>query len=117
MAPFFSFPGIWSKLSNTALVRCRTTIGAPRQRLQTSTRQPDHYFLRSDISFRNWGSSVLEPIALSRKACLQRLCRGAQENKSLDGSLAHAFYLLADLEKPIRSNSRAPCYFFIDPSI
>jgi hypothetical protein len=33
------------------------------------------------------------------------------------GGLADAFYLLADLEGPIRSNSRAPCYFFIDPSI
>jgi hypothetical protein len=33
------------------------------------------------------------------------------------GGLADAIYLLADLEGPIRSNSRAPCYFFIDPSI
>jgi hypothetical protein len=32
-------------------------------------------------------------------------------------SLAHAFYFLADLKGPIRSNSRAPCYFLIDPSI
>jgi hypothetical protein len=32
-------------------------------------------------------------------------------------SLAHAFYFLADSKGPIRSNSRAPCYFFIDPSV
>jgi hypothetical protein len=33
------------------------------------------------------------------------------------GTLAHAFYLLADLKGPIRPNFRAPCHFFIDPSI
>jgi hypothetical protein len=38
-------------------------------------------------------------------------------NAFLDDSLAHAFYLLPDLEGSIRSNSRPPCYFFIDPSI
>jgi hypothetical protein len=33
------------------------------------------------------------------------------------GALAHAFYLVADLKGPIRPNFRAPCHFFIDPSI
>jgi hypothetical protein len=32
-------------------------------------------------------------------------------------SVAHAFYSLADLKGPIRSNARATRYFFIDPSI
>jgi hypothetical protein len=32
-------------------------------------------------------------------------------------SVAHAFYLLADLKGSIHSNFRPPCYFFIDPSI
>ena len=68
MAPFFSFPGIWSKLSNTALVGCRTTIGAPRQRLQTSTRQPDHYFFTKRHLVSKLGSSVLEPICAFAKS-------------------------------------------------
>jgi hypothetical protein len=33
------------------------------------------------------------------------------------GSIAHAFYFLADLKGPIRSDPRPPRYFFIDPSI
>jgi hypothetical protein len=35
----------------------------------------------------------------------------------LMGGFADAFDLLADLEGSVASNSRAPCYFFIDPSI
>jgi hypothetical protein len=33
------------------------------------------------------------------------------------GRIAQAFYLLADLKGPIRSDPRRPRYFFVDPSI
>jgi hypothetical protein len=69
--------------------------------------QPDHYFLRRSHLVSVLGLSVLEEFALS----------ALKKMRLWMGSLAHAFYFLADLNGPIRSNSRAPCYFFIDPSI
>jgi hypothetical protein len=61
-------------------------------------------FLQSDTSLGAWRARGIRAF-------------GAQENALLMGSLAHAFYLLSDLKRPIRSNARRPCYFLSDPSI
>jgi hypothetical protein len=40
-----------------------------------------------------------------------------EKMRLLMGGFADPFDLLANLEGPIGSDSRAPCYFFINPSI
>jgi hypothetical protein len=74
--------------------------------LNLTARRPDHYFLRSQPHF-GIGLGLLEEFAPS----------ALQKMRLSMGIIAHAFYLLADLKGTVRSNSRAPCYLFIDPSI
>ena len=69
MAPFFSFPGIWNKSSNTALVRCRTTIGRPGSVSKPQRANPIIIFYEATSRFETGAPARADLRFREKRAC------------------------------------------------
>ena len=77
-----------------------TVLGVPAASLNLIARQPDHYFLRGDTSFRNRGS-----------ACPRDYAFGAQENPFLDGRSCTCVLSPCGSKGPIRPKFQGALLF------